>query len=140
MRLVQDLTPLPFVRCYGAKIDQVVMNLLSNAIDACPEGGEVTIRTYTADGGARIEVSDTGTGIDPEIRERIFDPFFTTKPAGQGTGLGLAISSKIVQDHGGTILVESEPGRGSRFCVHLPFSPPAAASAQPGSIEEVRSR
>jgi signal transduction histidine kinase len=128
------------VRCYGAKIDQVVMNLLSNAIDACAEGGEVTIRTYTADGGARIEVADNGTGIDPAIREKIFDPFFTTKPAGQGTGLGLAISTKIVQDHGGTIVVESEPGRGSRFCVHLPLRPPRAPAAQPGSIEEIRSR
>ena len=118
-----DLTPLPPVTCYAAKINQVVMNLLTNAIDACPEGGTVTVRTRPEDGGVRIEVADTGCGIDPDVRDRIFDPFFTTKPVGQGTGLGLSISYGIIKDHGGTIDVDSTPGQGACFIVHLPLRP-----------------
>jgi anti-sigma regulatory factor (Ser/Thr protein kinase) len=123
VQLVTELGPLPAVTCFAAKINQVVMNLLSNAIDACDEGGTVTIRTGAEPGGVRIEVADTGGGIPPEVRERIFDPFFTTKPIGVGTGLGLSISYGIVQDHGGKIEVESEPGQGSCFTVHLPLEP-----------------
>jgi PAS domain S-box-containing protein len=115
-----DLAPLPLVPCFGAKINQVVMNLISNAIDACDEGGHISIRTRVEDEGVRIEVEDDGCGIPPEVRERIFDPFFTTKPVGVGTGLGLSISYGIVQDHGGTIEVDSPPGSGTKFVVHLP--------------------
>jgi signal transduction histidine kinase len=68
-----------------------------------------------------MEVADNGAGIDPEIRDRIFDPFFTTKPVGQGTGLGLSICYAVVQEHGGRIEVDSTPGRGSCFTVHLPI-------------------
>jgi signal transduction histidine kinase len=96
------------------------MNLLSNAIDASPENGRVVVRTAALDGEARIEVSDEGHGIPPELRDRIFDPFFTTKPVGEGTGLGLSISYGIVNDHGGTIEVESEVGKGAKFIVCLP--------------------
>jgi two-component system NtrC family sensor kinase len=70
--------------------------------------------------GARVCVRDTGSGIAPEHLARIFDPFFTTKRAGEGTGLGLSVAEGIVQEHGGTIEVESEPGNGSRFTIHLP--------------------
>jgi signal transduction histidine kinase len=107
----------------------VLTNLAVNAIDASPEGAKVTIRTAPdgADGGVLLEVVDRGTGIDPAIRDRIFDPFFTTKPVGEGTGLGLSISYGIVADHGGSIEVDSEPGRGTRFLVHLPARPPAPA-------------
>ena len=107
--------------CYGAKLNQVVMNLVMNAIDACPEGGTVTIRTRPELDGVRLDVIDTGIGIPPEIRSRIFDPFFTTKPVGVGTGLGLSISYGIVQDHGGRFEVDSTPGvrEGSRFTVRL---------------------
>jgi signal transduction histidine kinase len=80
----------------------------------------VVIRTAAVDGEARIEVSDEGHGIPPELRDRIFDPFFTTKPVGEGTGLGLSISYGIVNDHGGTIEVESEAGKGAKFIVCLP--------------------
>jgi signal transduction histidine kinase len=111
---------LPKVACQPAKVNQVVMNLLSNAIDASHEGGRVVIRTAAVDGEARIEVSDEGHGIPPELRDRIFDPFFTTKPVGEGTGLGLSISYGIVNDHGGTIEVESEAGKGAKFIVCLP--------------------
>src|SRR5262249_45902533 len=87
---------------------------------ACPEGGVVTVRTAANGAGVRLEVCDTGPGIDPAIRDRIFDPFFTTKPIGQGTGLGLSISYGIVQTHGGSIEVDSQPGRGTRLAILLP--------------------
>src|SRR5262249_54005706 len=123
VQLEMDLTELPRVTCYAAKINQVMMNLLTNAIDACPEGGTVTVRTRPEDSGVRIEVADNGCGIDPEHRDRIFDPFFTTKPVGQGTGLGLSISYGIIQDHGGTIEVDSTVGRGTCFTIRLPLRP-----------------
>ncbi len=116
-----DLQPLPTISCFAAKINQVVMNLVSNAIDASKEGGEVVVRSRSEPGGVRIEVEDHGYGIEPAIRERIFDPFFTTKPIGVGTGLGLSISYGIVIDHGGQIEVDSTPGQGARFLVHLPL-------------------
>jgi PAS domain S-box-containing protein len=125
-----ELAPL---LCYPAKINQVLTNLLVNAIDASPEGGEVTIRSMARGQMACIEVVDRGTGIDAAIRDRIFDPFFTTKPVGEGTGLGLSISYGIVQDHGGRIEVDSEPSRGTTFRVLLPQRCAAARGAAPAS-------
>jgi PAS domain S-box-containing protein len=119
-----ELGNLPMVVCYPAKVNQVVMNLLANAIDASPEGAIVTVSSRAVDGEVQIEVADRGKGITPEIRSRIFDPFFTTKPLGEGTGLGLSISYGIINDHGGTIEVDSTPGAGSRFTIHLPLQPP----------------
>ncbi len=116
-----NLEPLPPVNCFAAKINQVVMNLLTNAIDACPEGGVVTVRTCVEPQGARIEVADTGCGIPRAILDKIFEPFYTTKPVGEGTGLGLSISYGIIKDHGGSIEVETEPGRGTCFKVHIPW-------------------
>jgi signal transduction histidine kinase len=134
VRLAMDLGPLPPVTCNAARINQVVMNLLTNAIDACSEGGQVSIRTHKTEQGVAIEVSDTGCGIPPEVRDRIFDPFFTTKPVGQGTGLGLSISYGIIKDHGGAIEVRSEPGHGAQFVVSLPLRPgPRAARSTPVS-------
>ncbi|MGC8638979.1 MAG: ATP-binding protein [Isosphaeraceae bacterium] len=123
VQLNLDLEPLPPVTCHAARVNQVVMNLLSNAIDACDPGGTVTVRTENENGHVRIDVIDNGHGITPAIRDRIFDPFFTTKPIGKGTGLGLSISYGIIQDHGGTIEVDSTPGQGSRFTVRLPLRP-----------------
>jgi two-component system, NtrC family, sensor kinase len=127
VRLQANLRPLPPVGCYPAQINQVVLNLVVNAIDACADGGTVTVRTAAGAGGVAIHVIDDGHGIDPAVRDRVFDPFFTTKPPGQGTGLGLglSISHGIVQDHGGRIEVDSAPGRGAHFTVHLPLRPPA---------------
>jgi two-component system, NtrC family, sensor kinase len=131
IRLDLDLGQLPLVTCNAAKINQVVMNLLTNAIDACSERGTVAVRTRSDDQGVRIEVCDNGSGIDPEHRDRIFDPFFTTKPVGQGTGLGLSISYGIIQDHGGRIEVDSTIGKGTCFTIHLPLRPrPAAKNAR----------
>ena len=112
---------LPPVSCEAAKINQVILNLIANAIDACSDGGCVTVRTSCEEVGVAIDVVDTGTGIAPDIRGRIFDPFFTTKPIGKGTGLGLSISYGIVQEHGGSIEVDSTPGRGTRFTLRLPL-------------------
>jgi signal transduction histidine kinase len=131
--LETDLEPLPMVTCYAAKINQVVLNLVANAIDASPAGGLVTVRSRPSPPGApsyqaqgvRIDVIDEGSGIDPAIRDKIFDPFFTTKPVGKGTGLGLSISYGIVQSQGGRIEVDSTPGKGARFSIHLPLKAPA---------------
>jgi PAS domain S-box-containing protein len=125
VELEVDLARLPLVTCYPGKINQVVLNLLTNAIDACSAGGKVTVRTRPGPNGVEIHVLDTGCGIAPAIREKIFDPFFTTKPVGRGTGLGLSISYGIIQAHGGTIEVDSAPGRGAHFIVRLPLRPPA---------------
>jgi signal transduction histidine kinase len=124
-----DLGALPLIRCRAARIHQVIVNLLTNAIDACSDDeGVVTVHTQTEpeEMGVRIVIEDNGTGIDPEIRERIFDPFFTTKPLGQGTGLGLSISYGIIQEHGGRIEVQSTVGCGSCFTLHLPVEPQQA--------------
>jgi two-component system NtrC family sensor kinase len=116
-----NLQPLPLFSCYPAKLNQVVMNLLSNAIDASKENSKVIVHTRsTPNDHVEIEVADRGTGIPPQIISRIFDPFYTTKPPGHGTGLGLSISYGIVQDHGGTIDVKSELGKGTSFTVRLP--------------------
>jgi PAS domain S-box-containing protein len=121
VKVEMDLQPLPTISCYPAKLNQVVMNLIANAIQASHEGGKVTVRSRrNGDDTVVIEVADEGTGIPQRIRDRIFDPFFTTKPPGEGTGLGLSISYGIVQDHGGRIDVRSEEGKGSTFTITLP--------------------
>jgi PAS domain S-box-containing protein len=119
-----QLAPLPSITCNPGKINQVVMNLVSNALDACGTSGTVTVSTAASNGGVEFRVTDTGCGIPPEILEKIFDPFFTTKPQGQGTGLGLSISHGIVREHGGKIAVQSDPGKGTCFTVILPLAPP----------------
>jgi PAS domain S-box-containing protein len=139
VRLTAELEPLPLVRCRGARVHQVIVNLLMNAIDACEPEGTVTVRTHADTGanGVSIEVADTGSGIAPEIRERIFDPFFTTKPIGEGTGLGLSISYGIVEEHKGTIDVQSTAGAGSCFTVRLPRQPERSPSRAPVAAQEV---
>jgi two-component system NtrC family sensor kinase len=133
VKVVADYGALPLVRCRGARVHQVIVNLLMNAVDACSADGTVTLRTATDPeyAGVRIEVSDTGCGMEPAVRERIFDPFFTTKPIGQGTGLGLSISYGIVQEHGGNIDVQSTPGVGSCFTVRIPMQMRRTGAAQP---------
>ena len=117
------------------QIEQVLLNLLSNAVDAMPRGGTVRIALHASeDGGASIIVRDEGPGIPEEIRHHIFDPFFSTKSIGKGTGLGLSISYGIVRDHGGDILLESKPGEGAVFTVLLPKD--GSASKTPGRVIE----
>jgi signal transduction histidine kinase len=123
-----ELNALPEVLCYPAKINQVVLNLVANGLDACPAGGKVSVHTQAAADGVEIHVCDTGRGIDPALRDKIFDPFFTTKPPGKGTGLGLSISYGIIQDHGGRIGFDSVPGQGTQFRIWLPTRPPRASA------------
>jgi two-component system NtrC family sensor kinase len=100
-------------------MERVFYNLVLNAAQATAPGGAVTVKTRAAAGRAEIAVIDRGAGIHPQQLNSIFNPFFTTKP--QGVGLGLAICAKIVDEHGGKIAVESEPGKGSIFRVLLPM-------------------
>lgn len=129
--LEMDLSPVPRVYCFPAKLNMVIQSLISNAIDACGPGGKVVVHTRPAGDGVMIEVSDNGGGIDPAVRGRVFEPFFTTKPIGQGTGLGLSMSYGIVQDHGGMIDFESAPGHGTRFRVRIPATIPSIALPMP---------
>ena len=99
---------------------QVFGNLARNAVDAMPKGGVLRVATRVSDGRVRIEVSDTGTGIPEEIRDRIFEPFFTTKEVGSGTGLGLPICLRIVERLGGTLAVTSEVDAGTVVSMELP--------------------
>jgi signal transduction histidine kinase len=128
LRLETDCQALPPVLCHPGKINQVFLNLLVNAVQACAPGGVITLRTHTAPGAAvEVEVIDNGCGISADHVAHIFEPFFTTKPVGQGMGLGLSVSYGIIRDHGGSIEVESTPGRGSLFRVRLPLQPPGQA-------------
>ncbi len=136
------------------QIEQIIMNLATNARDAMPRGGRFVIATalaqlddkfiqahgYGKTGSyAEITITDTGCGMDQQTREKIFDPFFTTKEQGKGTGLGMAIVYGIVKNHNGFILVDSEPGRGARFCILLPITRPVAPADQKKTENETPS-
>jgi two-component system, NtrC family, sensor histidine kinase HydH len=110
-----EIAPFPFD---AELMERVVYNLVLNAVQASPPGGTVSVKTRAAEGAVEIAVIDRGMGIEPRERDAIFNPFFTTKP--EGVGMGLAIVAKIVDEHGGKITVESEPGKGSVFHVLLP--------------------
>lgn len=125
-RIDKQYGQLPHIACLASQLNQVFMNLLVNAGQAISGHGVISIRTGHLDGWVWVEIGDTGTGIAPDHLHRIFEPFFTTKAVGSGTGLGLSLSYGIVMKHGGRIEVVSEPGRGTRFTVHLPVAQPAA--------------
>jgi len=109
------------------QLTQVLVNLVKNAQEAMPGGGKIWVRARSRDGQAVIEVEDTGPGVKPEDRTRIFEPYFTTK--GAGTGLGLAIAARVCQEHGGTLEVDGEPGKGAIFRVTIPRQASAASAA-----------
>jgi signal transduction histidine kinase len=109
---------LQTIRADGEQLSRAVQNLLLNAIDAMPSGGELVVRTRRVNGGVRIEVSDTGDGLTEEERQRLFTPYYTTKH--HGTGLGLAIVQSVVADHSGKVWVVSERGRGATFHIEIP--------------------
>jgi two-component system NtrC family sensor kinase len=116
----KDYSPVRTLYCSAGRLSQVLMNLITNAADAISGAGKIVITTSQASELFLISIRDTGGGIAEAIRCKIFDPFFTTKPVGQGTGLGLAISYGIVQDHGGSIEVQSQEGVGTEFIVKIP--------------------
>lgn len=119
--VVKEFTELPAIFCNPSQINQVIMNLLTNAAHAIPDRGVITLRTGHEGDEVWIEVSDTGEGIAPEHVSRLFEPFFTTKPVGKGTGLGLSLSFGIIHNHGGRIDVQSTKGQGTTFRVWLPI-------------------
>lgn len=115
----------PVILSDPAQLEQVILNIIDNAIDAIGQNGTVTVTTgRTANGGASIAIADTGPGLDEETKSKIFDPFFTTKPLGKGTGLGLAICYNILEKLGGRVDVQSEVGKGTTFTISLPPEPP----------------
>jgi signal transduction histidine kinase len=123
-----QLGRLPLVECAPSQIDQVFLNLIVNAAQAMPEGkmGLIDIRTDYDDQHVWVEVQDNGPGMAPDVLKKIFDPFFTTKDPGTGTGLGLSVSQNIIQQHGGTLTVDSKVGVGTTFKITLPIKRPAA--------------
>jgi signal transduction histidine kinase len=119
----------PVMVTYDAQqMQQVLVNLIQNAVQAMPDGGKLAVRLVQDDGTVTIDVQDSGVGIPPENLGRIFDPFFTTKPEGQGTGMGLSTSYGIIARHAGTIDVRSTVGEGSTFAIRIPVQPPSSGS------------
>jgi two-component system NtrC family sensor kinase len=119
--VVEDLDEgLPKVEGDENQLQQLLLNLSLNACEAMPQGGTLMVQTSARNGAVAVKVSDTGCGIKKEHLDRIFEPFFSTKPVGKGTGLGLSVSYGIAQQHGGTLEVESEEGKGSTFTIVLP--------------------
>jgi signal transduction histidine kinase len=104
----------------AGKLQQIFLNLFLNAVDAMPGGGELRLALHARDKSVRVQVADTGRGIEPDVVARIFDPFFTTKEAGRGHGLGLMVTKNILRDHGGRIEVSSRLGEGTQFRLELP--------------------
>ena len=147
-RVTKELAETPLVRGNSIRLGQVFLNLIVNAAHAIPEGradeNEVRIRLANADRGrVLVEISDTGIGMTPEVQRRIFDPFFTTKAVGVGTGLGLSIVHGIVTRLGGSIAVESAPGKGTTFRVWLPTTEDVAeveASASQAELPKTQRR
>jgi signal transduction histidine kinase len=123
VRVHRDVAPsLPPVLGQANALQQVILNLVTNAAQAMPTGGDLTISTRLDDGRIRVVVADTGAGIAPEHVARVFEPFFTTKPS--GTGLGLSVTYGILNDHNATIDVDSAPGQGARFVLTFPVADP----------------
>ena len=112
---------VPKIHCTPSQINQIFLNLLTNASDAIEDNGEIVIRTVADEHRVRINISDTGVGIPEDQMAKIRDPFFTTKEVGKGTGLGLSIVDQIVSSHGGDLRIESEPGRGTTVTIILPL-------------------
>ena len=117
-------TDLPIIAADGSQLQQVFMNLVSNAIDAIGKDGTIEIKSQKSDSEISLEVSDSGPGIPEEMQKRIFDPFFTTKQTGKGVGLGLWITHNIVEKMGGSISVKSRVGQGTTFTVRIPATVP----------------
>jgi PAS domain S-box-containing protein len=157
IEVIKKYGELPLVECYAGQLNQVFMNVLTNAIDALeeqPQPGRITIETelLTADSAAALEllnlgqtsttsqilirIKDNGPGMDETVKGHLFDPFFTTKPVGKGTGLGLSISYQIVvEKHGGMLNCFSEPGQGSEFWIQIPITPPTSARLVEASLK-----
>lgn len=119
--ILKEYAKISEVECYADKLNQVFMNLLSNAIDAIPDKGEITIKTLIEGDNVLIKIKDNGSGISKNNLPKIFTPFFTTKKIGKGTGLGLTIVDSVIKSHQGTVTLISEEGVGTEFTVSIPL-------------------
>jgi signal transduction histidine kinase len=129
--LSTELPDQPLMLTYDPQqIEQVLINMIHNAVQAMPNKGSLSVALKHVDGTAQISIQDTGCGITPEQQKRIFDPFFTTKPEGEGTGLGLSVSYGIIANHNGRIDVQSEVGKGTTFTIVLPIINPSIATGE----------
>lgn len=128
VRVVEAYADVPPIHCNASQLNQVFLNLINNAAQSIEGAGTITVRSSVGNGRVRVDVSDTGSGIAPEVLPKIFDNYFTTKAEGEGTGLGLTIARDIVRNHGGDIEVTTRIGQGSTFTVWLPI---AGAQALP---------
>ncbi len=137
----KELSTLPTTSGSAAELREVLTNLINNAVDAMPQGGEINFKTYKEDGHIVVNVEDTGVGISESVRNRIFDPFFTTKGV-QSTGLGMSVSYGIINRHRGTITVDSVAGKGTTFIIKLPISEKAVKEEkeEPISDEQKKAR
>lgn len=136
IEIIKNYEPIPNIKCYETQINQVFMNILTNAVHAISGPGKIWISVYTVKDpvnkafNIQVSIQDSGKGMSAATMEQIFDPFFTTKEIGKGTGLGLSISYGIVQSHGGQIQVRSQEGVGTEFIITLPVNPDASLQAQ----------
>jgi signal transduction histidine kinase len=114
-----DLT-IPEIECFPGQLNQVLMNIISNAIDSITDKGKITIKTRNLESEVEVKIRDTGKGMANEVKSKIFQPFFTTKGLGEGTGLGLSITFGIIDKHKGSINVDSAKGKGTTFTIMIP--------------------
>jgi signal transduction histidine kinase len=121
VQVVKNYTDIPDIICYPDQLNQVWTNLISNAIHAMNNQGTLTFDVGQENSEVKVSITDTGSGIDPSIKDKIFEPFFTTKPRGEGTGLGLDIIKKIVDKHQGRIELTSVP-HCTTFTIYLPIN------------------
>jgi signal transduction histidine kinase len=121
IEIVKKYGDLPDVDCFPGQINQVLMNILSNAIQAIPEAGKIFISTRIVGDMVKISIKDTGSGMTEDVRKKIYDPFFTTKEVGKGTGLGLYISYGIIEKHNGKMEVFTKVGEGTEFVITMPI-------------------
>jgi signal transduction histidine kinase len=127
IKVTKEYSELPLVECYAGKLNQVFLNIISNAIYAIDkqfgteEGGEIKISTQSDDENIYIKIKDNGVGMSEPTIKKIFEPFFTTKEVGEGTGLGMSIAYNTIKKHNGNITVNSEPGKGTEFILQIPI-------------------
>ena len=136
VRIIKQYGEVDEITCSPSQINQVFLNLITNAAQALDDQGDIAISTTQDEHSVRVTIADNGCGIPEDILEKIRDPFFTTKQVGEGTGLGLAIVEKIIASHGGQLQIESEVGKGSAFTVVLPRRAQMQAVSEKSDVQE----
>ncbi|MGH8528610.1 MAG: DAHL domain-containing protein [Nevskiales bacterium] len=130
IQIVRNYGTVPQIQCAPSQINQVFLNVVTNAVQAMNGKGQLKLNTRSSGGQVAISFEDNGCGMSADVLARVYEPFFTTKAAGKGTGLGMSIAQQIVQEHSGRIQANSQPGKGSQFVITLPVKQQAAAAAQ----------